>query len=220
MLTYSAAAYHDIQPHYPCDIMHTIDDRDSGVQCYIRISGRRAIITFRGTNSALDRYKNIMFCQKCNEFDINDPKVCVHRGFMSAYLSENVRERIHSLIKSGIDRVSITGHSLGAAMATLCAYDLYASFPEKVYEVYLFGSPRVGNARFARSYNKKLVFTLRIENGNDIVCKVPPALFGYRHVGATLHIGKAKNPLAVSFVAHDQHKYLENLTSTMFLHRC
>ena len=216
MLVYSAAAYNDVQPLFESDIMHTIDDAQSGVQCYVRINGTRAYITFRGTNAAVDRYKNIMFCKKCGAFD--EDGVCVHRGFLSAYKSENVCKSIREIIRNGINEVNITGHSLGAAIATICAYDLYNAYPDKAYEVYLFGSPRVGNRKFALSYNKKLVCTFRFENGNDIVCKVPPAWLGYRHVGALVRIGRKKSIWKVSFLSHYPHDYLEKIYSSMFLH--
>ncbi len=220
MLEYSSSAYLDDQTAYPCDVMHTIDDEESGVQCYIRIKGKSATITFRGTNSSVDRYKNLMFCRKCNPYENVNPKICVHSGFLSAYKNENVRERIHSIVEKGAEHVTLTGHSLGAAMAVLCALDLQYNFPKIDYEVYLYGCPRVGNAAFKRSYNKRLIKTVRVENGNDIVCKVPPALFGYRHVGSCFHIGKSKKPFAVSFLAHYPNDYYEKMLATLFSHRC
>jgi hypothetical protein len=33
----------------------------------------------------------------------------------------------------------------------------------------------VGNRAFAKSYNRRVFKTLRVENGNDIVTRVPPA---------------------------------------------
>lgn len=44
----------------------------------------------------------------------------------------------------------VIGHSMGAAMATLCALDLrFRLAPTADVRVYTFGSPRVGNAVFA-----------------------------------------------------------------------
>ncbi len=218
MLALSSAAYLDKQSFSGYDTMHTIDDAKSGVQCYIRTKGEEVFITFRGTNSTVDRYKNIMFCKKCSPFEESD-RICVHRGFLSAYMSEDVREKIHLLVSSRIKSVTLCGHSLGAAMAILCAYDLQKSYPALDYEVYLYGSPRVGNYSFMRSYNKRLIKTVRVENGNDIVCKIPPALFGYRHVGSSFHIGKRASALAFSFAAHYPDDYFEKMLSSLFLHK-
>ena len=47
------------------------------------------------------------------------------------------------------DELLITGHSLGGAMANLCALDLAASDPDMKVSLYTYGSPRVfrGNTK-------------------------------------------------------------------------
>lgn len=78
---------------------------------------------------------------------------------------------------------------MAPALAVLCAVDLQYNFPSKDCEVILFGCPRVGNRAFQRSYNQRVFKTLRVENGNDIVTKIPLALWGFRHVGIPIRIG-------------------------------
>ena len=54
-------------------------------------------------------------------------------------------------------KIFITGHSLGAALAVLCAAEIGAqdrSLGLNVTGVYTYGEPRVGNAAFQRFYNK------------------------------------------------------------------
>ncbi|MCK7478059.1 MAG: lipase family protein [Candidatus Moduliflexus flocculans] len=68
----------------------------------------------------------------------------VHRGFKSAL--EEVWDDLFPYLKALQGRgcrIWMTGHSLGAALATLAA-DRYG----EVQGVYTFGSPRVGNGRF------------------------------------------------------------------------
>jgi triacylglycerol lipase len=51
------------------------------------------------------------------------------------------------------ERVVVCGHSLGGALATLCASDLAGYLGAKcAVSSYTFGSPRVGNAVFASEY--------------------------------------------------------------------
>ncbi|RVW38708.1 hypothetical protein CK203_077483 [Vitis vinifera] len=54
--------------------------------------------------------------------------------------------------------VYVTGHSLGGALATLLALELSSSQLAKrgviSVTMYNFGSPRVGNKRFAEVYNE------------------------------------------------------------------
>ena len=71
-------------------------------------------------------------------------------------------------------KIWMTGHSLGAALATLAA-DRYGN----VQGVYTFGSPRVGDGAFKKNFE---VEAYRIVNNKDIVTRVPPP-GRYKHVG-------------------------------------
>ena len=76
-------------------------------------------------------------------------------------------------------RVWFTGHSLGAALATLAAAK-YGDVPA----LYTFGSPRVGDCDFRDAFR---INTYRFVNQDDLVCKVPPPGL-YRHVGDLRYI--------------------------------
>ena len=91
--------------------------------------------------------------------------------------------------KLGIDKIIVGGHSLGGALATLCAIDLQYNHPELNIQCVTLGSPRVGNWWFYKSYNKRVPNTVRIVHGNDIVARLPPAWLFYKHVGKRLHQG-------------------------------
>ncbi|MDF2859453.1 MAG: lipase-like isoform, partial [Neobacillus sp.] len=178
----SAAAYRNVQPTVPAGSMIKIDDPKSDVQCFLRKLDGCLSITFRGSNSGTDWKTDFAFRKKVIPYGNTLSKIRVHTGFLNAYKSPAVREAIHAMISSDTFQIMITGHSLGAALAVLCAVDLEYHYPDKDYEVILFGAPRVGNRAFRNSYNKRLFKTLRIENGNDIVTKLPFACMGYRHV--------------------------------------
>ncbi len=207
----SGVAYHDIQPVFPTGSLSTINDPLSDVQCYFRRTGATLYITFRGSNSSRDWRHNLTFCKKTVPYDNAQSKIRVHAGFLEAYQSPGVRSVIHSMISPGIAEIRISGHSLGAALAILCGVDLEYNFPDRDYEVAVFGCPRVGNRAFRDSYNKRVFKTLRIENGNDIVTKLPPAVMGYRHVGQSFHIGRIKIPGIVSPKNHEPSAYYKEL---------
>ena len=81
-----------------------------------------------------------------------------------------------------------TGHSLGAALATLAA-NRY----KKVQGLYTFGSPMVGNPEFTQSFQVSQHF--RIVNNRDIVALVPPRLppfFDYCHLAGLRKITHPK----------------------------
>jgi triacylglycerol lipase len=80
------------------------------------------------------------------------------------------------------------GHSLGGAMATICAYRcLRSSIPTNPEGLFTYGSPRVGNKQYV---NHAKLNHFRWVNNNDIVTRVPPRWLGYRHCGTELYLDR------------------------------
>ena len=77
----------------------------------------------------------------------------------------------------------ITGHSLGAAMATIATSRFEET--QKVEQLTTFGSPRVGTRKFVKHIETK---HMRFVNNNDIVTKVPLFIMGYKHHGELKYI--------------------------------
>jgi predicted lipase len=209
-LELSAAAYRDIQP-FACTPVNINLPGQADVHYLLHRDGDTLWIVFRGSDSLMDWKANLSFPKKRIPYDNTATKIRVHRGFLGLYKKPGVRDRILSEVTPDVRRVRITGHSLGAALTVLCAVDIQYNYPGKDIEVILFGCPRVGNLAFVKSYNKRVDKTVRVENGNDVVTKVPPAIFGFRHVGAKLHIGTPR--LFGTFSANDHypHRYYEGL---------
>jgi Lipase (class 3) len=78
--------------------------------------------------------------------------------------------------------VEITGHSLGAALATL--YTLENARTAKIPNAGLctFASPLVGDSTFASAFDGLGLTSWRIVNSPDIVPKLPPEILGFTHV--------------------------------------
>jgi triacylglycerol lipase len=77
---------------------------------------------------------------------------------------------------ANIESLYVTGHSLGAAMATIAS----GRMQSKVLALVTFGSPRVGN----KEYVKCLTVThYRVQNNCDDVTKVPFRAMGFDHHG-------------------------------------
>jgi|GEM_PF-4474435 len=102
----------------------------------------------------------------------------VHGGFKDS-LDEvwNDMEILLNIIDNGKRKFLFTGHSLGAALATLAA-----SRWLKETIVYTFGSPRCGNKQFATGFDAENVHH-RFTNDNDIVPHIPPRFMGFVHTG-------------------------------------
>ena len=119
--------------------------------------------------------------------------VAVHAGFCNAFIP--VKDAVVEAIdKQGgfapTKKLWITGNSLGAALANLCAISLRAQGHD-VHAVYTYGAPRCGNQRFRERYEND--FAIKCQswvNDNDIVPKLPPngLLPDYQHVGVINNI--------------------------------
>lgn len=108
----------------------------------------------------------------------------VHSGFRGEL--DNIWkdvERNHIQHYAPNKRFYITGHSLGAAMATIAA-SRFEDFGD-VTQLTTFGSPRVGTRKFVKNIRTK---HMRFVNNNDIVTKVPLWLMGYKHHGDLQYI--------------------------------
>jgi hypothetical protein len=114
------------------------------------------------------------------------PGVEVHDGFWTAL--DSVYKGLAAEIgrQGGFKpkKVFVTGHSLGGALATLCALRLQKDGHGSA-AVYTYGSPRVGNDKFQAAFRLQ---HHRWVNDNDLVTAVPPDLLGYRPVGTLDHI--------------------------------
>ena len=109
-----------------------------------------------------------------------------------------------------ITSLTITGHSLGGALATLLSLDVGANTAfGKILTSITYASPRTGDPSFADTYNQVVPDTTRYANRVDIVPKLPvPPLYEHVSVGVEL------NPLfQVKLDILCQH----HLTTYMFL---
>ena len=101
--------------------------------------------------------------------------VLVHEGFLTAYLC--VRDACCAWLQEiavGVGaRVRVCGHSLGGAIATLCALDL--SLQGYSVQLITWGGPRVGNLAFAQFFRDKIrdADMARFVTGGDPVTRLP-----------------------------------------------
>ena len=140
-------------------------------------------VAFRGSSNIQNWIDNIQI-RKISPY--NDSSIEVEKGFYKAYnyLKPEIINNLGSLSKKyGTNEISITGHSLGAAEATLFTYDILNDFQNyNVINFYNFGSPRVGNLEFVKSFSSFSLNSFRITHYYDIVPHVPEELLDYRHI--------------------------------------
>jgi len=215
----SSIAYKDIQPFYPYTCTSMINNAELNVEGFLRRQKDILRITFRGTDSPANWKNDFKFWEKSIPCIEGNCKIKIHSGFLNSYKIAGIRDKILDAIDENVNFIKICGHSLGAALSILCALDVAKHFPDRNLEVIVFGCPRVGNKEFAKLYNKTVSKSIRVENGNDIVTKVPFSLFNpflnYRHVGSKLHIGKVRLPFIMSANDHMPKNYYSSLLNRL-----
>ena len=192
LLEYCGMSYNDIQARNKNEKVIFINDKDTDIQCFLIIKNDVLTIVFRGSDSKKDWKADMTFEKTIIPYGNKKSNIRVHSGFIGTYKSKNVRDKIHEFVTDNIQKIVLTGHSYGEALAILCGVDLQYNFPQKDFEVVVFGCPRVGNRAFKKSYDLRIFKTLRIENPGDIVTKVPFSFLGYRHVGIKLKLKRTK----------------------------
>lgn len=132
-----------------------------------------------------DRFAALVFCgtqiEHPADFDTDfsffpnayNKDISVHGGFLAAL--DQVWPHVEQTLAKLTVPAWYTGYSLGAALATLAA----ARRPPVA--LVTFGSPRVGDESFRRLMQNLPI--RRFVNCCDVVTTVPPAAFGFWHVG-------------------------------------
>jgi len=113
-----------------------------------------------------------------------------HSGFANE--QAKTATTILSAVKTAIaahsaTKVTVVGHSLGAAIALLDGVYLPLHISGVSFRVVGYGMPRVGNQDFANYVDAHLSLT-HINNKEDIVPIVPGRFLGYHHPSGEVHI--------------------------------
>jgi triacylglycerol lipase len=138
------------------------------------------VLVFRGTEQNIKDYLTDL---EFGELSLAGNKKEVHTGFTDAL--DSVWHEMSSAIAQLNSPVFYTGHSMGAALATL------AAARHAPRSVYTFGSPRVGNQAFIDSLGNVAIY--RVVDDEDVVTTVPSEALGFRHVGTELRLAAPRH---------------------------
>ncbi|EDU49952.1 lipase precursor [Pyrenophora tritici-repentis Pt-1C-BFP] len=147
------------------------------------------VVSFRGSSS-LDNWRTNL------DMDVTQTKLCddctAHRGFWQSWL--DAKDRVMPAVQQAAAsfpqyKITVTGHSLGAAIATLAA----ANMRHDGYTValYNFGSPRIGGAKISNYITNQPGGNYRVTHWNDPIPRVPLLTMGYVHISPEYYINKA-----------------------------
>ncbi|GJN12470.1 hypothetical protein PR202_ga30749 [Eleusine coracana subsp. coracana] len=210
----------------------------------IRRMGRRdVVVALRGTCTVLEWAENVRAglvpaTTSSSSPAHKDSSSKVECGFWNLYktaapqcrsLSETVVTEIRRLLdayKGEQLSITVTGHSLGAALAVLIADELagLGLATQAPVAVFSFGGPRVGDEAFARRVEARGARVLRVVNAHDVVPRFPPTApspligglaglgLGYADVGRELRLDSRASPYlrpdADAACCHDLEAYI------------
>jgi len=157
----------------------------NGTQAFLAKNDEFSVLSFRGTQP--DRWEDIRTDIKVLKERTIDGKV--HAGFKEAY--DDLRDEILEEFRANLGEMPlyITGHSLGAALATVATQELGEEFNDQIAACYTFGSPRVGDGKYEKSIKAPFY---RIVNTTDIVTLVPYFFGTFVHVGDPRYLSRRK----------------------------
>lgn len=182
-LVYFRKAFCEAQlKQWGCEKFYWIEDSTNDTQAFIANWPGYTVVSFRGTESFTDLVTDINFFKKTSEVFPGK----IHGGFLKAAegIWPEIQQSLTSIENTG--KIFITGHSLGAALAQLNAYQS-AKAGYDVAGVFLFGAPLVGNSDFSDAYNALLKTQTYLHTNNlDAVTRIPPTWLGFSCVGDPL----------------------------------
>lgn len=148
-----------------------------------------SIVVFRGTQRTAEWVGNIYAVQQ----PYLDPTTGESLGNIHTGFRRIANSIINPLVVEAVQQINpnkpcyVSGHSLGAALATVLALDMALAVPalRPNLQVYVYASPRVGNSEFVRSYAQILPNSFRITNLADPIPTMPPTRLRaeFVHVG-------------------------------------
>ncbi|MFW3114907.1 class 3 lipase [Mycobacterium haemophilum DSM 44634] len=150
------------------------------------ISTRTAFLAFRGTVDYDDVITDLGMMP--TPYHPVDGFGWVHSGFLFMYglLRRSIVEYL-PVACTGCDKLLITGHSLGAALAVLAAPDVMKNVvPNLVPSLITFAGPAAGLWDFATAFNGAIDNCYRVVNAYDLVPYMPPP--PYEHVGVPVAV--------------------------------
>lgn len=161
---------------------------------FILESDNAIVIAFRGTQSEANWIADAQIHQRPYPYTQNAG--LVHEGFLNIY--ESCRDELLATYTTlPAKPLYITGHSLGATLATLHALDVATNTNFPSVTMYNYASPRVGDSNFVRTYTSLVPQSRSFINTTDVVPKLPPKVFYNPYTKETMYY--ADDPLKLLF---------------------
>jgi hypothetical protein len=130
-------------------------------------------------------YDTLEVVERPLEGSASPPQSLKTAGSFAAQVARLVERRAAATASgesAAASSVEVTGHSLGAALATLYVMENAHTHQVSNHALCTFASPFVGDGTFAQVFNGLQLTSWRIVNEQDIVPKLPPEVLGFCHI--------------------------------------
>lgn len=182
----SRLAYADLEPVERLAYEACLDECElvarDGAEAYILGNRTDCLVVCRGTEP--NQWNDIH--ADANAWTVATDVGRVHSGFNSEV--NELWPILETKLRENQRTLWFAGHSLGGAMAAVCAVRCKISaIPSNPAAIFSYGAPRVGDKSYVSVLKVK---HYRWVNNNDIVPRVPPRWLGYRHMGQEIYLNR------------------------------
>ncbi|HMD16077.1 MAG TPA: lipase family protein [Terriglobales bacterium] len=201
------AGYTFLQTLYGDDLATDIDAHLGDVVTFgfLAVSDTKELVAaIRGTDTILEWLHDASYLMMPSP--VAGSHGFTEDGFTAVYRSlrvgpangtQSAKDSIKSYTDSGAAvNVTVCGHSLGGALATLLTLDVGLNTSCHAPTAYTYASPRTGDHTFAGEFNTAIPSCYRIANRQDLVPKLPPILpLPYEHVNTLCELNPPPNAI-------------------------
>jgi hypothetical protein len=196
----------DLPPEFPSSLScEYYEEKKDGTQvAVIRSDENKYIaVVYAGTDSTVDilydaDLKAVRFGPE-GEPLVNNKHVKVYAGFNEQVFGDGLYDRLLALVSDSLHnkyptyRLLVTGHSLGGANSILTSVAFAIAFSSSERKITVenisVASPRTGSeafCNFTNNLNNLSVWRLVLKD--DIVPRLPPSMFYWKHPGHMIHM--------------------------------
>jgi hypothetical protein len=179
---------------------------------------KELVASIRGTDTVWEWIHDASFLMIPSQISglaglTEDGFTAIYRGLRTGQSDGSISAvaAIKSYLTAGTaTSVTVCGHSLGGALATLLTVDVALNTPYKSPVGYTYASPRTGDHIFAASFNASIPANYRIVNRQDVVPQLPPILpLPYEHVNTKYELNPPYGKIQPNLLCmHDLTTYI------------
>jgi len=178
--------------------VETLSAPQSGVVGFVGadMTNQAIIVSFAGTDpfDVRNLLTDVNLWKKDFPWSFGAQGVQVHGGFLAAF--QSIQPALKTFIQqiqlnTGFQKVQISGHSLGGALAHMAALYIKSDLGITADFVYTFGEPRVGNTAFQILFDANIKEAWRVTSNHDPIPTLGPRILGFTHGGTEVHYSSA-----------------------------